>query len=67
MTDRPILEPGRPGDLLLILREAKRGLDEIQARDDSDMDAVHGIAIATLHALCAWLGIIDVPEVPDVH
>ena len=67
---KPILQPGRPGDLLLILQtaldETKR-LKECAAAGEQADDAAHGVAVATLEALCMWLGIAEVPSVPEIH
>jgi hypothetical protein len=54
---KPILEPGRPGDLVVILDTALAQLQELQEKYPNDLAVVYGTAIATYEALSMWLGL----------
>ena len=63
----PILEPGRPGDLKMILRIGLEHLDELERSKKDPNDEAWGIAVTMLRALCAWMGFGIVPEVERPH
>lgn len=68
----PILEPGRAGDLKMILDHAVAELEMLRAEDEASKgsavginDRAYGIAVATHEALSMWLGLKPVAETPS--
>ncbi len=62
MAARPILKPGLPGDLLLILDTARNTL----IASGPESTAKHRtIALTTIESLEMWLGIKPVAEMPE--
>lgn len=63
--DSPILQPGRPGDLVMIVETAWASLQEIQRTDPGNNDEVRGVAVAAFEALSMWLGLKEVARVEE--
>ena len=63
---KPILAPGRPGDLVMIVEHALETLKRLERDDPGNARVVHGTAIATYEAIAMWLGFREVAtEPPD--
>ena len=69
--NKPILQAGRPGDLIMILKAAKTSLESLREQNretgepTEDFD-VFAIAASTKLALQMWMGEIPVAEVPTI-
>ena len=68
---KPILEPGRPGDLRMIFEVAVEDLHKLMlagiGKGGTDDDEVRAVALAMQKAIKMWLGEIPVDEMPILN
>jgi len=69
-----ILEPGHPGDLMMIFTQAAKSIEQLQQQQERLSEEqvsfqLFRIASAAVSALLMWLGILAVPDdgKPIIH